>query len=64
MCFFLGVIMVYFSGYLIETTGSWASVFGLITAVNLLGLAVFLAFAEARRLDVEATKGRYHSSHI
>ncbi|XP_062871983.1 solute carrier family 17 member 9b [Trichomycterus rosablanca] len=61
---FSGVIMVYFSGYLIETTGSWTSVYGLITVVNLLGLAVFLAFAEARRLDIEATKGHYHSLHI
>ncbi|TRY84727.1 hypothetical protein DNTS_027426 [Danionella cerebrum] len=59
-----GVIMVYFSGYLIEATGSWASVFGLITVVNLLGLITFLSFAEARRVDIDFTKGRYHNIHI
>uniref|UniRef100_A0A673MCA3 Solute carrier family 17 member 9-like n=1 Tax=Sinocyclocheilus rhinocerous TaxID=307959 RepID=A0A673MCA3_9TELE len=58
------VIMVYFSGYLIEATGSWASVFGLITVVNLLGLGTFLSFAEARRVDIDLAKGRYHSIHI
>lgn len=60
----LGVIMVYFSGYLIEASGSWASVFGLITVVNLLGLATFLSFAEARRVDIDLSKGRYHNIHI
>lgn len=60
----VGVIMVYFSGYLIEATGSWASVFALITVVNLMGLGTFLTFAEARRMDIDATKGRYHNVHI
>lgn len=59
VCVSTGVIMVYFSGYLIETTGSWASVFALITVVNLLGLGMFLTYAEARRVDLEAMKGRY-----
>uniref|UniRef100_A0A3B1IEA2 Solute carrier family 17 member 9b n=1 Tax=Astyanax mexicanus TaxID=7994 RepID=A0A3B1IEA2_ASTMX len=58
------VIMVYLSGYLIEATNSWASVFALISVVNLLGLGTFLAFAEARRVDIDATKGRYHNIHI
>uniref|UniRef100_A0A671KC37 Solute carrier family 17 member 9-like n=1 Tax=Sinocyclocheilus anshuiensis TaxID=1608454 RepID=A0A671KC37_9TELE len=61
---FTGVIMVYFSGYLIEATGSWASVFGLITVLNLLGLGTFLSFAEARRVDIDLAKGRYHNIHI
>ncbi|XP_026862801.2 solute carrier family 17 member 9b isoform X1 [Electrophorus electricus] len=61
---FTGVIMVYFSGYLIEATGSWASVFTLITMVNLMGLGTFLVFAEARRVDIEATKGHHHSVHL
>uniref|UniRef100_A0A8C1QBF2 Voltage-gated purine nucleotide uniporter SLC17A9 n=1 Tax=Cyprinus carpio TaxID=7962 RepID=A0A8C1QBF2_CYPCA len=61
---FTGVIMVYFSGYLIEATGSWASVFGLITVLNLLGLGTFLCFAEARRVDIDLAKGRYHNIHI
>lgn len=60
----LGVIMVYFSGYLIEATGSWASVFGIITVVNLLGLGTFLSFGEARRMDIDLAKGRYHNIHI
>lgn len=64
MCLSTGVIMVYFSGYLIETTGSWSSVFALITVVNLLGLGMFLTYAEARRVDIEAMKGRYHNIHI
>uniref|UniRef100_A0A3B4F0F9 Solute carrier family 17 member 9 n=1 Tax=Pundamilia nyererei TaxID=303518 RepID=A0A3B4F0F9_9CICH len=61
---FSGVLMVYFSGYLIEATGSWASVFALITTVNLLGLCTFLAFAEARRVDIDSTKFRHHNIHI
>lgn len=56
--------MVYFSGYLIETTGSWTSVFALITTVNLLGLCTFLAFAEARRVDIDPSKARYANIHI
>ncbi|KAG9332532.1 hypothetical protein JZ751_014630 [Albula glossodonta] len=59
-----GVIMVYFSGYLIEATGSWASVFALISVVNLLGLGTFLLFAEARRVDIEGAKSKYHNIHI
>uniref|UniRef100_A0A8P4G1E2 Voltage-gated purine nucleotide uniporter SLC17A9 n=1 Tax=Dicentrarchus labrax TaxID=13489 RepID=A0A8P4G1E2_DICLA len=61
---FSGVLMVYFSGYLIEATGSWATVFALITTVNLLGLCTFLAFAEARRVDIDSSKIRHHNIHI
>uniref|UniRef100_A0A669DBG1 Solute carrier family 17 member 9b n=1 Tax=Oreochromis niloticus TaxID=8128 RepID=A0A669DBG1_ORENI len=64
LCSCAGVLMVYFSGYLIEATGSWASVFALITTVNLLGLCTFLAFAEARRVDIDSTKVRHHNIHI
>lgn len=64
LCSCAGVLMVYFSGYLIEATGSWASVFALITTVNLLGLCTFLAFAEARRVDSVSTKFRHHNIHI
>ena len=56
--------MVYFSGYLIEATGSWTTVFALITTINLLGLCTFLAFAEARRMDIDCTKVRHHNIHI
>uniref|UniRef100_A0AAY4D473 Voltage-gated purine nucleotide uniporter SLC17A9 n=1 Tax=Denticeps clupeoides TaxID=299321 RepID=A0AAY4D473_9TELE len=62
--FFAGVIMVYFSGYLIEATASWTSVFALISLVNILGLATFLVFAEARRVDIDGLKARYHTIHI
>lgn len=61
---FSGVLLVYLSGYLIETTGSWASVFALITTLNLLGLGIFLAFGEAKRVDIDSSKGRYHNIHI
>uniref|UniRef100_A0A3B5LMM0 Voltage-gated purine nucleotide uniporter SLC17A9 n=1 Tax=Xiphophorus couchianus TaxID=32473 RepID=A0A3B5LMM0_9TELE len=61
---FSGVLMVYFSGYLIEATGSWASMFALITTVNLMGLFTFLAFAEARRVDIDSSRVRHHSIHI
>lgn len=59
-----GVLMVYFSGYLIEATGSWATMFALITAVNLLGLCTFMAFAEARRVDIDTSKDRHPNIHI
>lgn len=61
---FSGVLMVYFSGYLIEATASWASVFALITTINLLGLCTFLGFAEARRVDIDSSKVRHHNIHI
>ena len=64
VCFCPGVLLVYFSGYLIEATGSWASVFALISTVNVLGLCTFLAFAEARRMDIDCSKVRHHNIHI
>lgn len=56
--------MVYFSGYLIEATGTWATMFALITTVNLLGLCTFMAFAEARRVDIDTSKDRHPNIHI
>ncbi|XP_068161762.1 solute carrier family 17 member 9b [Antennarius striatus] len=61
---FSGVVLVYVSGYLIEATGSWATVFALITTVNLLGLSIFLIYAEARRFDIESCKAHHHSIHV
>ncbi|XP_008316157.1 solute carrier family 17 member 9-like [Cynoglossus semilaevis] len=61
---FSGVLMVYFSGYLIEATGSWASVFAQVTVVNLIGLCTFLAFAEARRIDIDCVKVSHNNIHI
>uniref|UniRef100_A0A8B9LFD4 Voltage-gated purine nucleotide uniporter SLC17A9 n=1 Tax=Astyanax mexicanus TaxID=7994 RepID=A0A8B9LFD4_ASTMX len=45
------LLVVYISGYLIEVTGSWAIVFTLLSLVNLVGIAVFIAFGKAKRLD-------------
>ncbi|GAA6216585.1 solute carrier family 17 member 9-like [Lates japonicus] len=49
----MGVVLVSLSGYLIEVTLSWATVFSLITLVNATGLAVFLIFGDAQRVDLE-----------
>uniref|UniRef100_A0A8C2XA42 Voltage-gated purine nucleotide uniporter SLC17A9 n=1 Tax=Cyclopterus lumpus TaxID=8103 RepID=A0A8C2XA42_CYCLU len=49
---FMGLVLVSVSGYLIEVTMSWASVFSLITLVNATGLGIFLIFGEARRVDL------------
>ncbi|KAG8430854.1 hypothetical protein GDO86_019862 [Hymenochirus boettgeri] len=48
-----GVVLVYLSGYLIDTTGSWNSMFHLLIVVNLLGLIIFLEFAKSERVDTE-----------
>ncbi|XP_067904403.1 solute carrier family 17 member 9b [Heterodontus francisci] len=48
----VGVALVYFAGYLIESSGSWPSVFSLISIVNTFGLTVFIIFGQARRVDV------------
>uniref|UniRef100_A0A8D1V8X6 Voltage-gated purine nucleotide uniporter SLC17A9 n=1 Tax=Sus scrofa TaxID=9823 RepID=A0A8D1V8X6_PIG len=47
-----GVVGVCLGGYLIETTGSWASVFNLVAAVSSLGLCIFLVFGKAQRVDL------------
>ncbi|XP_068589188.1 voltage-gated purine nucleotide uniporter SLC17A9-like [Cebidichthys violaceus] len=49
---FMGVVLVSVSGYLIEVTLSWTTVFSLITLVNATGLGIFLIFGEARRVDL------------
>ncbi|XP_053564467.1 solute carrier family 17 member 9 [Bombina bombina] len=49
----LGVVWVYLSGYLIETTGSWSPMFHLVVAVNIIGLIVFLEFAKSERMDID-----------
>ncbi|XP_019720607.1 solute carrier family 17 member 9-like isoform X1 [Hippocampus comes] len=51
---FTGVLMVSLSGYMIEVTQSWASVFYLIAFVHCFGLAVFLYFGDAQRVDLSA----------
>ncbi|XP_062283124.1 voltage-gated purine nucleotide uniporter SLC17A9-like [Scomber scombrus] len=50
---FMGLVMVSVSGYLIDVTLSWTTVFSLIIFVNATGLTVFLLFGDARRVDLE-----------
>lgn len=45
---------MYLAGYLIETTGSWTSVFNLVAAVNSIGLCAFLVFGDAQRVDTDS----------
>nr|XP_023482665.1 solute carrier family 17 member 9 isoform X1 [Equus caballus] len=47
-----GVVGVCLGGYLIETTGSWTSVFNLVAAISSLGLCTFLVFGQAKRVDL------------
>ncbi|NIG60870.1 solute carrier family 17 member 9 [Pontoporia blainvillei] len=47
-----GVVGVCLGGYLIETTGSWTSVFNLVAAISSLGLCTFLVFGKAQRVDL------------
>uniref|UniRef100_A0A3Q1G552 Voltage-gated purine nucleotide uniporter SLC17A9 n=1 Tax=Acanthochromis polyacanthus TaxID=80966 RepID=A0A3Q1G552_9TELE len=49
----MGLVLVSVSGYLIEVTMSWATVFSLITLVNVTGLGIFIIFGDARRVDLE-----------
>ncbi|KAL6458856.1 hypothetical protein MHYP_G00323280 [Metynnis hypsauchen] len=50
---FTGLLMVYISGYLIEVTGSWETVFTLLSLVNFIGITVFIIFGKAKRVDQE-----------
>ncbi|TNM86719.1 hypothetical protein fugu_006949 [Takifugu bimaculatus] len=49
----MGVLIVSLSGYLIEVTQTWSTVFALITLINTMGLGIFLIFGDARRVDLE-----------
>ncbi|XP_040007647.1 solute carrier family 17 member 9-like [Xiphias gladius] len=50
---FMGLVLVSLSGYLIEVTLSWATVFALVILVNATGLGIFLIFGDACRVDLE-----------
>ncbi|XP_012659420.1 solute carrier family 17 member 9 [Otolemur garnettii] len=50
-----GVVGVCLGGYLIETTGSWTSLFYLVAIVSNLGLCTFLVFGQAQRVDLSPT---------
>ncbi|XP_061418335.1 voltage-gated purine nucleotide uniporter SLC17A9 isoform X2 [Lethenteron reissneri] len=47
-----GFFGVYVAGYMVQTTGSWTSVFNYLTAVNIFGLSFFLIFGKAKRIDL------------
>ncbi|XP_038165110.1 solute carrier family 17 member 9-like isoform X1 [Cyprinodon tularosa] len=49
----MGLVLVSFSGYIIEVTLSWATVFSLITLINITGLGIFLIFGDAQRVDLQ-----------
>ncbi|XP_065102992.1 voltage-gated purine nucleotide uniporter SLC17A9 isoform X1 [Paramisgurnus dabryanus] len=49
---FTGLVMVYISGYMIEVTGSWLTVFSLLALVNIIGVTVFIVLGKAERVDV------------
>lgn len=46
-----GVVTVSLSGYLIEVTQTWVTVFSLVALINSTGLGVYLFFGDAQRLD-------------
>ncbi|XP_016086132.1 solute carrier family 17 member 9-like [Sinocyclocheilus grahami] len=48
---FTGLLLVYLSGYMIEITGSWVNVFSILALVNVIGVTVFIALGEAKRVD-------------
>ncbi|KAJ0036957.1 hypothetical protein NQD34_005634 [Periophthalmus magnuspinnatus] len=45
------VVTVSLSGYLIEVTQTWATVFSFVALINSSGLGVYLVFGDAQRLD-------------
>ncbi|XP_006896940.1 PREDICTED: solute carrier family 17 member 9 [Elephantulus edwardii] len=47
-----GVVGVYLGGYVIETTGSWNSLFNLVAVISNMGLCTFLVLGKAQRVDV------------
>lgn len=49
---FMGVVLVSFSGYLIEMM-SYAAVFTLLTFLNFAGLGLFLLLGDTKRIDLE-----------
>ncbi|XP_018415350.1 PREDICTED: solute carrier family 17 member 9 [Nanorana parkeri] len=49
-----GILWVYLSGYLLDVTGSWDSMFHLLVAVNVLGLLFYLEFAKTERMDIDS----------
>ncbi|XP_068996224.1 voltage-gated purine nucleotide uniporter SLC17A9-like [Embiotoca jacksoni] len=50
---FMGLLLVSLSGYVIEVTLSWATVFSLIVLVNTAGVGIFLIFGDVHRVDLD-----------
>ena len=48
-----GVFGVTLTGFILHRTGSWALVFSIITAANLLALLFYLAFGSGKRLQLD-----------
>lgn len=46
-----GVVSVSLTGYLIEMTQTWATVFSLVALINTTGLGIYMVFGDAQRLD-------------
>lgn len=46
-----GVVSVSLTGYLIEVTQTWTTVFSLVALINSTGLGVYMVFGDAQRLD-------------
>ncbi|XP_077473493.1 voltage-gated purine nucleotide uniporter SLC17A9-like [Stigmatopora argus] len=47
------LLTVLLSGYSLEASGSWTSVFATVLWLHAVGLAVFLYFGDARRVDLD-----------
>ncbi|XP_051510058.1 solute carrier family 17 member 9-like [Myxocyprinus asiaticus] len=48
---FSGGLCTCISGYMIEITGSWVTVFSLLALVNVIGVAIFIVLSDAKRVD-------------
>lgn len=48
---FTGLLMVCMSGYIIEITDSWVTVFSVLAVVNIMGVTIFIVLGDAKRVD-------------
>ncbi|MNC94375.1 hypothetical protein D3C83_112120 [compost metagenome] len=45
-----GIVGVAVAGWLVDVSGSYAAIFALVAVINLLGTAVWVAFASGERI--------------
>lgn len=45
---FPGFVGVYMAGYILDVTGSWASVFNFTALFNLIGVTIFAAYGSGK----------------